>query len=133
MGRIARFRFRHPLASGLFAGAAVGAGVGLLFAPRRGNETRQRIGGGVNRVVDTTSKGYRRTKEAIGDWAHRGHGMYATTRDHVVNGAKGTTKYVRDVTNAVTMRSHKQGDAALKHIGVQAPMSSTTGHPRKAI
>jgi gas vesicle protein len=133
MSRIARFRYRHPLATGLFAGAAMGAGVGLLFAPRRGSEMRQRIGGGVNRVVNTTSSGYRRTKGAIGDWANRGHGVYVTTRDHVVNGAKGTTRYVRDVAGAVTNRSRREADSSLKSVGVHASSSPSTGHPRKAI
>jgi gas vesicle protein len=45
-------------ALGLFAGAVIGAGVALLFAPNTGNETRERLGqqyrGLADRVAETT-------------------------------------------------------------------------------
>jgi hypothetical protein len=59
--------------------------------------------------------------------------MYVTTRDRVVNGAKGTTRYVRDVADAVTRRSRREADSALKSVGVHTSSSPSTGHPRKAI
>ena len=67
MGRIADMRGRHPLATGILAGTAVGACVGILLAPRRGSETRKRVGDGVN-------SGYRRAKGTVGQWAKSGQG-----------------------------------------------------------
>jgi gas vesicle protein len=127
MGRIAEVHAEHPLAMGILAGTAVGACLGLLFAPRRGSETRKRVGEGVNRVVSSTSSGYRRAKGSVGHWANRSHGAYVATRDRVVKGAQGTTRYVRDVADAVTMKGNRQSDALRR-----AP-ATVSGQPRKAI
>lgn len=121
MGRIAGMHGRHPLAMGILTGTAVGACLGVLFAPRRGSETRQRVGEGVQRAKGT-----------VGHWANRSHGAYATTRDRVVKGAKGTTQYVRGVAEAVVNKAHREGDAALRKMS-SSPSPGLSGQPRKAI
>ena len=99
----------HPLATGLIAGAAVGVGVGLLLAPRRGSETRTQLKGHVNRYADGISKGYR------------------TTRDKVTHGARETGRYVRDVADAVT-RKARHADAHGR--GPVSAVMGTTGQAR---
>jgi gas vesicle protein len=128
MGRIADVRGKHPLATGMVAGTAVGACVALLFAPRRGSETRKQARDGVNRVVSSTSNGYRRAKGTVGNWANRSQKAYVATRDRVVKGAKGTSQYVREVTDAVTMKAHRESNT-LK----PAHATALSGQPRKAI
>ena len=131
MGRIAGIRDRHPLAMGLVAGTLAGVGLGLLVAPRRGSETRKRMGNGVNYMVGHTSDRYRRAKDAVDDWARRGHGVYLNTRERVVKGAYGTSRYVRDVADAVTMKSRRHAEGFRRvETGVQSSMSE---HPRKAV
>lgn len=120
MGRIADVHGRHPLAMGILTGTAVGACLGVLFAPRRGSETRKHLGEGVGRA-----------KGAVGHWANRSHGAYAATRDRVVKSAKGTSQYVRGVAEAVTNKA-REGDAALRKVSSSAPQG-LTGQPRKAI
>ena len=132
MGRIADVHGRHPLAMGILTGTAVGACLGVLFAPRRGSETRKRVGEGVNHMVGSTSSGYRRAKGTVGDWAHRSRGAYVATRDRVVKGAKGTSQYVRGVADAVTNKAHREGDAALRKVS-SSPSPGLSGQPRKAI
>jgi gas vesicle protein len=132
MGRIADVRSEHPLAMGIVAGTAVGACLALLFAPRRGRETRKRVGEGVNHVVNSTSSGYRRAKGFVGHCANRGKGAYVATRDRVVKGAHGTSQYVRDVANAVTMKAHRESDAALQRVS-SISSSGSSGQPRRAI
>lgn len=125
MGRIANMRGRHPLATGILAGTMVGACMGIFFAPHRGSDTRKRVGDGVN-------SGYRRAKGTVGQWANRTQGAYNSTRDRVVKGAKGTTQYVREVTDAVTRKAHRKGDDALRRMSSSTSQGSL-GQSRKAI
>jgi gas vesicle protein len=104
----------HPLATGLLAGVAVGAGIGMLFAPRRGSETRTQLRGHVNRYADGISKGYRRASDQVGDLAHRGQGVYKSTREKVAQGAKETSRYMREVADAVTRKSRRLGEAQVR-------------------
>jgi len=126
MSEIADARGGHPVIAGLLSGAALGVGLALLFAPRRGSETRKQLGDGAHYVVSSTSSGYRRAKGAVGHWTNRCQSMYVTTRDRVVKGAQGTSRYVRDVADAVTMKSHRQADGTLRRIPVNAPASAST-------
>ncbi len=131
MSRIADVHGRHPLAL-VLTGTAVGACLGVLFAPRRGSETRKRVGEGVNQVVSSTSSGYRRAKGSVGNLANRCHDAYVGTRDRVVKSAKGTSQYVKGVAEAVTNKAHREGDAALRKVSSsQSP--GLSGQPRKAI
>src|SRR5690349_12636516 len=108
MSRFADMRGRHPLVTGIVAGTAVGACMGLLFAPRRGTETRKRVGEGMN-------SGYRRAKGTV------------------VKGAKGTSQYVREVASAVTRKAHREGDAALGRMSSSSSPEAAGQQPRKAI
>jgi gas vesicle protein len=104
----------HPFALGVLAGAAVGVGIGLLFAPRTGAQMRQSIGNQLTNVKGSCSAGYHRAKGVAGEWAGRGHQAYDTTREKVVHGARETWQYVREVSEAVTRKSHHEAAAADK-------------------
>ena len=41
---------------------------------------------------------------------------YVGTRERVVKGAKGTSQYVREVTDAVTRKAHRQGDIDVRRM-----------------
>ena len=67
-------------AMGLFTGAVLGAGLGLLLAPRAGSELREQITDSVTGLGDSVSKTYRRASEqvsqAVDDVSTRGRRMY---------------------------------------------------------
>jgi gas vesicle protein len=113
----------HTVAVGLVAGA-VGIGLGLLFAPRRGAELRHQVGVQMNYLVTQTSSGCQRATHTVGDLAHRSHDVYVDARNKVARRAHDAQRYVREITDAVTMKSHQPGNARL------VPVS--TGETRQA-
>lgn len=67
-GLTAKYRNGHGsgFLLGLIAGAAVGAGLGLLFAPRAGSELRGRLAELPANLGDAASKGYRQASARVG-------------------------------------------------------------------
>jgi hypothetical protein len=57
---------------GLLTGTVLGAGLGMLFAPKAGSELRSQIGEQAGNLANTASDGYRRATEQAGQWADRG-------------------------------------------------------------
>jgi gas vesicle protein len=105
-------RSKHPFAYGALAGAAIGVGVGLLVAPRRGSELRHEMGTQLAHVKSSCASGLIRAKVKASDWGHKGRDAYQSTRRVVGKGAHETQRYLSDVAGAVTMKSRRQGEAA---------------------
>jgi gas vesicle protein len=62
--------------TGLLAGTMIGAGLGLLFAPKSGADTRHDLTDRANALGKTAAEGYRKANEAVAglaDKARRGH------------------------------------------------------------
>jgi gas vesicle protein len=107
---------------GLLTGTVLGAGLGILFAPKAGSELRGQISEQAGNLANQASEGYRRAtenagqwaekgKETANEWAERGKDMYGKAKDAVSRGADEAQKYVRD--------------AASSTAGTGAPASST--------
>ncbi len=99
---------KHPFALGVLTGAAVGIGVGLLFAPRSGAQMRHELGHQLSRARGSCSTGYHRAKGAASHWSERGRHAYDVTRTKVQHGAHETRQYVREVSDAVTRKAHRE-------------------------
>jgi gas vesicle protein len=87
---------------GLLAGTVLGAGLGMLFAPKTGSELRHQISGQANQLANTASEGYRRAAETAGGWAEKGREMYDKARHAVARGADEADRYVREATTGTT-------------------------------
>src|SRR5262245_60377067 len=107
---------RHPFARGLLTGAAVGAGVGLLFAPRSGAQARQEVGHQWSNVRSSCATGYHRAKDTAADWAERGQRVYGTTREKVVHGAHETREYLKEVSDAVMRKGHQEPSRSTRNV-----------------
>lgn len=57
-------------------GAAIGLGVGILYAPDSGDETRRKIGKTARRAQDDLNKKYRETSSELGSKANRAKGEF---------------------------------------------------------
>jgi gas vesicle protein len=84
---------------GLLTGTVLGAGLGMLFAPKAGSELRGQLSEQAGNLANTASEGYRKATEAAGDWADRGREMYDKAKDAVARGAEEADRYVRDATS----------------------------------
>ena len=86
---------------GLLTGTVLGAGLGMLFAPKAGSELRGQISEQAGNLANTASEQYRRATEAASDLADRGREMYDKARDAVSKGAEEAQKYVRDSGSSI--------------------------------
>src|SRR5215208_1433841 len=95
---------------GLLTGTVLGAGLGMLFAPKAGAELRGQLSEQAGNLANQASEGYRRAsesagqwaekgREAAGDWADRGRDMYGKAKDAVSRGTDEAQRYVREATN----------------------------------
>src|SRR5437773_11114666 len=81
---------------GLLTGTVLGAGLGMLFAPKAGSELRSQLSEQAGNVANQASEGYRRATESAGQWAEKGREVYNKASEAVVKGAEEAQKYVRE-------------------------------------
>src|SRR5688572_26912622 len=87
---------------GLLTGTVLGAGLGMLFAPRAGTELRNQLSEQAANLGNTASEGARRAGESASQWAERGRDMYNKASEAVAKGAEEAQKYVREAGSAHT-------------------------------
>src|SRR6185369_3083796 len=83
---------------GLLTGTVLGAGLGMLFAPKSGSELRNQLSEQAGTIRDTASEGYRRATEVAGDWADKSRDVYDKAKDAVSRGADEAQRYAREAT-----------------------------------
>lgn len=97
---------------GLLAGAALGAGLSMLFATKAGSRFRGQISEQAGEFANRAQEGYRKAtenagqwaekgKDAAGEWAERGKDIYGKAREAVSRGADEAQKYVRESAGSV--------------------------------
>jgi gas vesicle protein len=95
---------------GLLTGTVLGAGLGLLFAPKAGQDLRSQVLEQAGTLADTASDGYRRatdtasdiagrSREVAGTIAGRGREVYEKARDAVSKGTEEAERYVRNTAD----------------------------------
>jgi len=90
---------------GLLTGAVVGAGLGLLFAPRAGAEFRSQVGDLPTSLGNAASRRYRqassRAGEAVAELIEKGQEVRAKVWDAVARGAQQVEDYATDGKTAL--------------------------------
>jgi gas vesicle protein len=94
--------------AGLFTGAVIGAGVGLLFAPRAGSEMR-------GRLVDSASAMGRKMSETMDAVADAGRDAYQQARDVAATAGDELKSAAGDVSSGVN-----KGAAAIRNAAAAA-------------
>jgi gas vesicle protein len=73
---------------GLLTGTVLGAGLGMLLAPKAGSELRGQLGEQARNLANTASEQYRRASESAGGWAERGRDLVNQARETVGRGSE---------------------------------------------
>ena len=76
---------------GLLAGTVLGAGLGMLFAPKPGSELRGQLGEQATRLRSSATDAYGAASEKVGQMVDRGREAYDRARTGVGSGSMGTT------------------------------------------
>jgi gas vesicle protein len=79
---------------GLFAGAAIGAGLGLMLAPKSGRETREQLSDSARSFGKTVSK-------SVDDLAERGRGAVDKAREMASNAGDQLDRVTADATKTI--------------------------------
>ena len=89
---------------GLLTGTVLGAGLGMLFAPKAGSELRGQLSEQAGNLANTASEGYKKASEAASELAGKGREagreIYDRTKDAVNRGTEEAQRYVREATGA---------------------------------
>lgn len=75
---------------GLLAGTVLGAGLGMLFAPRPGSELRTQLSDQAGRLRNTASDAYHQVSDKVTQFTERARTATGTAGD-MTSGATGTT------------------------------------------
>ena len=90
---------------GLLAGTVLGAGLGMLFAPKAGSELRSQLGTQLadqtGRIREVADQGYQQASEKVSQMVDRGREAYDRARSSVGSmAAAGTTGSTGDTSAA---------------------------------
>ena len=75
---------------GLLAGTVLGAGLGMLFAPKAGAELRSQLGDQAGKLREAADTGYQQATEKVSQIVDRGREAYDRARSSMSNMATGT-------------------------------------------
>src|SRR5258708_36029235 len=84
---------------GLLTGTVLGAGLGMLFAPKAGSELRNQLSEQAGNLAHTASEGYRKATQSASQRADPRPAMGGHPRPAVARGPAEARSYVRDTTD----------------------------------
>jgi gas vesicle protein len=76
---------------GLLAGTVLGAGLGMLFAPKAGSELRNQLGEQAGRLKNQATDGYQQATEKVSQIVDKGREAYDRARSSVGSSSGSST------------------------------------------
>lgn len=107
---------------GLLAGTVLGAGLGMLLAPKAGTELRGTIGEQARTFGSKASEQYRRASETANGWAERGRELVDKARDTAAR----TAEEVRSNAGATTGSTYSGTGTGSSFGGANTGSTGTT-------
>jgi gas vesicle protein len=90
--RIEREEGSGAFLMGLLAGTVLGAGLGMLFAPKAGSELRSQLSEQANKLRDTANETYNQASEKVTQMVDRGREAYDRARGTAARTAENVTR-----------------------------------------
>lgn len=112
---------------GLLTGTVLGAGIGMLLAPKAGAELRGAIGDQARTWGNTASEQYRKASETAGTWAERGREMVDKAKDAVTRGAEEARSYASGTTGSSYSSGNSGNSGTSYGAGTSGPTSGDFG------
>ena len=127
---------------GLLTGAAIGAGVALLFAPREGSQVRQGLADNAQRVgrrlqdnyedvAGTVRHSARKVMDQAGDLIERGKGAYQDAAADVRHGVSDASRTAQDLASESGYRPATSDTTT--SAGLTSPASPSDPFPRSPL
>ena len=85
---------------GLLTGTVLGAGLGMLLAPKAGSELRGAIGEQAKTLSNAASEQYKKASETAGNWAEQGRDLVNKAKEAVTRGADEARGYASGTTDS---------------------------------
>jgi gas vesicle protein len=108
---------------GLLAGTVLGAGLGMLFAPRAGSELRSQLSDQAGRWRNTANDAYHQASEKVTQFVDRGREAYEKARGV----ATGTTGDLSGTTGSTGTGSYGGGSTGTGNLGSSGSNFGTSG------
>jgi gas vesicle protein len=117
---------------GLLAGTVLGAGLGMLFAPKAGSELRSQLGTQLSdqtgRLREVADQGYQQATEKVSQIVDRGREAYDRARSSVGNmAAAGTTGTGGDSKVGGTGSTGSTGNLGTSNLGTSSSQGGSYG------
>ena len=81
------------------AGLGIGAAVGILYAPRTGEETRQQLRDAAEQGRDAVKERARQAKEQAGTWSDKGRDYLNHQKEQIRSAYEAGRQAYREATN----------------------------------
>jgi len=100
---------------GLLTGTVLGAGLGMLLAPKAGSELRGALGEQARTISNAASEQYKKASEVAGTWAERGREFVDKAREAVNRGADEAREYASGSTTYGSTKSGNSGNSGTSY------------------
>jgi gas vesicle protein len=81
------------------AGLGIGAAVGILYAPKAGEETRQQLRSAAEELPDTVKERARQAREQAGSWAEKGRDYLNQQKEQIRSAYEAGRQAYREATS----------------------------------
>jgi len=83
------------------AGLGIGAAVGILYAPKAGEQTREQLRSAAEELPDTVKERARQAREQAGTWAEKGRDYLNQQKEQIRSAYEAGRQAYREATSEV--------------------------------